>query len=1190
MTIPAEAPPSGRVLSNGRLHSLLATDGSGSASCAGLQLTSPAGLHVFVRDEGQRGGWPLRGVATSTPGRLHVQCEERGLECRVEIVVADEDVELRHVRVRNHHAARALSITSYVALVLHDPAAHAAHPGFSKLFVQTRLDASRSVLLARRRPRGPEPPPPELAHALFGPGPAGFETDRAQVLGRGRSLARPAALDDGVALGGTLGNVLDPIASWRRSVRLGPGEEAEWTSVLAHGGDAAALARHFEGPEAFAAAHAAAERRARELCARLGLDPEQGEYLNALGVLLALGGPTAVHVGRRELDTALAYWAAHGIALDPGALEQRDAWPRLDHAPRESPAALHRAARFEARPAPAASEELLFDNGFGGFSQDGRAYVVRIPATPDGPRLPPMPWVNVIANPGFGMLVSERGAAHTWSRNSREHRVTPWSNDPVADPHGEALWIRDDEAREFWSPQPGPTPAGADYEVRHGFGESSWRHESHALVQEVVTLVAPDAPLKLTRLSLENRSESARSLSVVSYAQLVLAGLPEDPRDVTLSAPDERTLFATNARAGSFADGVAFASVASDLEPAALSQTGDRRAFLGAAGSPERPHALTHGEALDGSIGAQADPCFAQQLSRRLAPGATATLVFLLGEATSRTEAEALVARFSRVGAFDETRATVRREWERTLGAVRVASPSPALDVLVNGWLAYQTLSCRIHGRTAFYQSGGAFGFRDQLQDAAALVALRPDLTRQQILLHAAHQFVEGDVLHWWHPPHEHGTRTRFSDDLLWLPSLTAHYVAVTGDRAVLDQAAGFVTARPLAPGEDEAYLATEPADERASVYEHCCRAIERSLRVGAHGLPLMGTGDWNDGMNRVGREGRGESVWMGFFLFDLLRRFEPLCRARGEDTRAARYAAHRTALASAIEAHAWDGAWYRRAWFDDGTPLGTAAAEECRIDVLPQAWATLSGAAPPERCETALDSALRELVLPEGGLIRLLTPPFDRTPQEPGYIKGYVPGIRENGGQYTHAACWLVRAVAERGRRQQALALLEMILPVNHARTPAEVAVYQVEPYVVAADVYAVPPHIGRGGWTWYTGSSGWMLRVALESVLGLSIEDGARLVLRPCVPDEWSEYRIEYRVLGGPTVYEIHVRNPARCSARVVRLTLDGADLTPVDGAAVVPLAHDGQRHSLSVELGDVRADPGDRGGKRRAPSIHA
>ncbi|RIK91346.1 MAG: glycosyl transferase, partial [Proteobacteria bacterium] len=544
--------------------------------------------------------------------------------------------------------------------------------------------------------------------------------------------------------------------------------------------------------------------------------------------------------------------------------------------------------------------------------------------------------------------------------------------------------------------------------------------------------------------------------------------------------------------------------------------------------------------------------------------------VALLGETASAAEADALVARFAAPGAAGAALAALRAQWDATLGAVEVATPSPALDALVNGWLAYQTLSCRIWGRSAFYQSGGAFGFRDQLQDAAALVHHDPQLTRAQILLHAAHQFPEGDVLHWWHPPQDRGTRTRFADDLLWLPYLTAWYVEVTGDRALLDEPAGFVTARALEPGEDEAYLATVPSGETAPVYEHCVRAIERSLAVGPHGLPLMGTGDWNDGMNLVGREGRGESVWMAFFLYDVLRHFEPLAAARGDAERARRWAAHRAALAAAIDAHAWDGAWYRRAWFDDGTPLGTASADECRIDVLPQAWAVLTGAVSPERTLQAMDSAERELVMPEGELVRLLKPPFDRMTPAPGYIQGYVPGIRENGGQYTHAAMWLVRATAQLGRRDRALELLEMLLPVHHADTPEDVATYQVEPYVVAADVYAVPPHVGRGGWTWYTGSSGWMLRVALESILGLTMQDGARLVLRPCVPDAWPGYTLAYRVPGCGSRYVFTVRGTGGANERVVRVALDGAELAPVDGAAVVPIARDGAEHAVAVELG--------------------
>jgi cyclic beta-1,2-glucan synthetase len=1205
-------------------------------------------VFLYLRDEDDGALWsvflapvagaPERYEASAEPGRVRCLRIERGIEAECEVFVApDAHVELRRVRLRNlGPRARRLSVTSCIGVVLHHAGAHAGHPAFSKLFVQTQVDAAAELLLARRRPRGPEPPPPVLAHALFGPGSTQFETDRARFLGRGRSPARPAALDPGVALGGGVGNVLDPIFAWRRDIALAPGASAELVCVLALApseAEASALAQRYCDPHALRDARDGAEQRARAELARCGLSPGQGAYLQGLLAAL-LGGepglrapadvlrrargtpddlwsfglppdePLAVVESdalARELATAIAYWGALGLGVkglalgaapapdglsrpkpdtDPRLIDSaralarlhlRDTWPPPAAAP-SSPRRVHRASVARA-PAPSRSPgSLLFANGFGGFDPAGREYVIDVACDPGAEHLPPMPWCNVIANEGFGTLVSERGAATTWSRNSREHRLTPWSNDPIADRHSEALWLRDDEARVFWSPQPGPTPAGGGYEVRHGFGHSSWRHRSRDLLQEVTVLVAPDAPLKLTRVRITNLGETSRQLSVFSYARLVLGVLPQDTAHAIAVdvAGDGRTLLAQNGLAGAFADGVAFASVSCDAPDAQVSYSADRRAFLGAGCDVAAPRALAQAGELEGTTGAGLDPCFAHQVRVLLDAFAQVECVFLLGEAASTHEARALVTRFSRREAFVQTRAAVRAHWDGVQGAVQVETPSPALDLLLNGWLAYQTLSCRLWGRSAFFQSGGAFGFRDQLQDAAALVWARPDLTRAQILLHAAHQFVEGDVLHWWHPPQDRGTRTHFSDDLLWLPYIAAHYIAATGDRAVLDEIAGFVTARLLSPGEDEAYLVTEPAAERAPVYEHCCRAIERSLAVGAHGLPLMGTGDWNDGMNLVGREGRGESVWMAFFLFDLLRAFEPLCAARGDFARAERYAAHRAALTRALEAHAWDGAWYRRAYFDDGTPLGTASASECRIDVLPQAWSVISGAAPRARCEQAMESALRELVLPEGGLLRLLTPPFDRMPHEPGYIKGYVPGIRENGGQYTHAAMWVVRAAAELGWRERALALLEMVLPVHHARTPEDVATYRVEPYVVAADVYAVPPHVGRGGWTWYTGSSGWMLRVALESVLGLRVEEGRRLRLRPCVPDAWPGFRIEYRAPGDGTRYAISVGNPRGCNARVVRVRVDGDELAPEDGAAVWPLARDGARHEVEIELG--------------------
>ncbi|MBU1676904.1 glycosyl transferase, partial [bacterium] len=595
----------------------------------------------------------------------------------------------------------------------------------------------------------------------------------------------------------------------------------------------------------------------------------------------------------------------------------------------------------------------------------------------------------------------------------------------------------------------------------------------------------------------------------------------------------------------------------------------DRAAFLGPVGDPSAPSVLVAGD-LPGRVGASLDPCFSHQITLELKPGVETEVVFLLGDAEDASAARTLVAACAEPGVWRRERDAALGFWRDTLSAVRIETPSPTLDLLCNGWLTYQTLGCRIWGRTALYQSGGAFGFRDQLQDASSLAPIRPDLVRRQIMLHAGHQFSEGDVLHWWHPPDGRGLRTRFADDLLWLPLLAAEYVRATGDRGIMSENAPFVSGRALTDGEDEALLDIAPTGGSADLYEHCCRAIDRSLAVGAHGLPLFGCGDWNDGMNRVGREGRGESVWMGFFLCSVIDAFAPFCGSRGDEARAGRYRAHAARLREALERHGWDGEWYRRGYYDDGAPLGSRQSDECRIDVLAQAWSVLSGAAPRPRADAALDAAQRHLVDETHGLIRLLTPPFVDTPRDPGYIKGYVAGVRENGGQYTHAALWFVRALAEAGRRERAVRLLEMINPIRLSATPERVAVYQVEPYVVAADVYGAPPHLGRGGWTWYTGSSGWMHRVVLESILGFRLDGGDAFILSPRVPDDWPRYAISWRVPGGATRYEIVVSNPHGRADRVTSAALDGESLEVRDGAVRVPVLQDGRGHRVEVVLG--------------------
>jgi N,N'-diacetylchitobiose phosphorylase len=842
--------------------------------------------------------------------------------------------------------------------------------------------------------------------------------------------------------------------------------------------------------------------------------------------------------------------------------------------PAQAAASAAQVAAAPAEPLAEANESagLRFYNGYGGFTPQGNEYVVRLPWQGGALRRSPLPWINVVSNERCGFLVSECGAGYTWARNSQANRLTPWYNDPVSDPHGEACYLRDEDSGAVWSPLPGPRPAPCDYEAHHGFGYSRFPCTYNALEQESTLFVPRYDPVRILCLRVTNRSAAPRRLSALSYQRLVLGTLPVSPSPVVTAFDGERQLLrAVNPSAGEFAGATVFACAR--LEGTRLEESTfscDRAAFLGVHGDPSDPAPLRSGAPLDGACGEGLEPCFAQQLRFTLAPGQTAECLFLFGECLDEAELTQLVARYRAPGAVQSAFDEVRDYWSGLLGALRVETPSPAIDLMLNGWLLYQNLACRLLARSAFYQSGGAYGFRDQLQDAAALAAVRPELTRAQLLRHAAHQFAEGDVLHWWHPaPMERGLRTRFSDDLLWLPYLTAHYIAVTADAGILDEEAPFLRARLLEPGEDETYLQPAVSGESADLYEHCCRAIDRSLTRGAHGLPLMGTGDWNDGMNRVGREGKGESVWLGFFLYRILGDFLPLCERRADRARISRYHDYRERLAEALQAGGWDGAWYRRAYYDDGTPLGSAGEAECRIDALAQSWAVLSGAAPPTRAAQAMDAVEDQLVSESDGIVRLLTPAFVDTPHDPGYIKGYVAGVRENGGQYTHAACWVVMALAALGRTERAARVLEMLSPVTHAATPERVARYRLEPYVVAADVYGEPPHVGRGGWSWYTGSAGWLYRTALESVLGLRVSQGRTLLIRPCIPAAWPGFRIHYRLPDGAARCDIAVENPAG-GRQVVAARLDGVDAPIVDGAARVSLPDAGGKYHIEVRLG--------------------
>jgi cyclic beta-1,2-glucan synthetase len=727
----------------------------------------------------------------------------------------------------------------------------------------------------------------------------------------------------------------------------------------------------------------------------------------------------------------------------------------------------------------------------------------------------------------------------------------------VSDPPSEVLYLRDVESGELWSATPAPGDRDVSHTVRHAPGVTTFDGEHAGIATNLTLGMAEGEAVKLSLLRLTNRDARARRIEVTAYVEWTLGVNREHTQHQVRTSYDAElgAILAQNFFDPQFADQVAFCA----LNEPVTSHTADRREFLGRNGSVEDPAALRAGP-LGGATGIGFDPCAALQCMVELAPGESRDVVMVLGAAQGLASARDAVARFRASRDATEAVADSVQRWERRLSVVTVRTPEPSFDAMVNRWTLYQALACRMWARSALYQSSGAYGFRDQLQDVLAFVYAEPALAREHILRAAARQFVEGDVQHWWHPQSGSGVRTRFSDDLAWLPYVVAQYVAVTGDGSVLDEYVPFLSMPPLAPDQHEVYAPAGVTDEHASVYEHCLRALRRACTTGAHGLPLIGVGDWNDGMSRVGIEGRGESVWLGWFLVATLRAFSVHAEARGDAAVAADFRARADAYVAAVEAHGWDGEWYRRAYFDDGSPLGSAESDECRIDSIAQSWSVISGAGDPERQARAMASLEEHLVRADARLLMLLTPPFDKTPRDPGYIKGYLPGVRENGAQYTHAALWAVLATALRGQGDRAFELYQMINPLTHAGTRADADTYKVEPYVVAADVYTAPGQLGRGGWTWYTGSASWMYRVGLEAILGFT-KRGATLRIDPRVPAEWAEFSIDYRY--GAATYAIRVLEPAAISNAGAEVIVDGE----VMAADTLPLVDDGARHEVQV-----------------------
>jgi cyclic beta-1,2-glucan synthetase len=797
--------------------------------------------------------------------------------------------------------------------------------------------------------------------------------------------------------------------------------------------------------------------------------------------------------------------------------------------------------------------DLIFFNGVGGFLPDGKEYVI----ITDKNNKTPAPWVNVIANPNFGTVISESGSAYSWTENAHELRLSSWSNDPVSDKSGEAYYLRDEESGRFWSTSCLPAGGQSTYITRHGFGYSVFEHIEDGIYSEMTVYVDIETSIKFTVLKIRNQSGRSRNFSATGYIEWVLG----DNRTKTGMHihtevdPASGALFAKNQYSTEFNNRVAFF----DVDYLEKTFTGDRTEFIGRNGNLQNPEAMSRLK-LSGKTGLALDPCGAFQVPFFLADGEEQEIIFRLGAGKDSGEASSIAIQFRGANAATDALEKVKKYWEQTIGALHVETPDAAINIITNGWLTYQTLSSRLWGRSGFYQSGGAFGFRDQLQDVMSLLHTRPELAREQILLCASRQFKEGDVQHWWHPPVGRGVRTRISDDYLWLPFVTAYYIKHTADIAVLDVSGDFIEGRLLNPGEESYFDLPVDSLKSATLYKHCVTAIKHGLNFGEHGLPLIGTGDWNDGFDKVGQHGKGESVWLAFFLYEILNSFAETASLHNDLTFSDTCTNEAKKLKENIDKHAWDGEWYKRAWFDDGTPLGSNSNEECKIDSIAQSWSVLSGGGNDSMVNKAMESAYKNLVQKEVGIIQLLEPAFDKSDLNPGYIKGYVPGVRENGGQYTHAAVWMIMAFAKLRNKERVWELLQMINPVNHGDTAEKIANYKVEPYVLAADVYSREPHAGRGGWTWYTGSAGWLYRLITEFFLGFH-QEGDKLKIIPCVPKEWESFKVNYRYKN--TMYNIQVVQSGNSEEMIV--TVDGIIMED----KIISLKDDGAEHAAVVKF---------------------
>ncbi len=1270
--------PRTHLLSNGRYSVMVTNAGGGYSRWNDLAVTrwrpdgtcDDHGQFVYVRDADDGRYWSVGHQPTRRPTALYevtysidkaeIRRVDDEIETLLEIAVApDRDLEVRRLTVTNlGKRPRTLEVTSYAEIVLDSQAADLAHPAFGKLFLQTEWLPDSNAILVRRRTRSPEEAHRWAFHATVGPtnGDVSWDSDRAEIVGRRRSLARPAMLDRGQQLGANGGAVLDPALALRRSIVLQPTERTAMSFITGVAGSREEIFNLLQSVTSPAAvdhvfelawANSRIELQHDQLKADdvhlfqrlaghllypvgplratrdvLATNRESQSGLWRFGIsgdwpiaLVRLNGPAGLPLLKRVL-TAHQFWISHGLKSDvvvllenaggyfdelhtettalvrtvvppdqhdrPGGAFVRKGWQMSESdrvllltaarvviddragtlenqadglaTPQSVPPRLPRKANVPNRiDAIELTAGRTFANGFGGFSEDGREYII---APNDSTAVPPLPWANVIANPAAGFIVTDSGGGYAWAGNSQTNRLTPWSNDPILDPPGDCFYIQNETSAEAWSPTPLPCGAGR-VEVRHGAGYTVFESQQHGLHLELTVYVPVADPVKVSRFTIRNTGSTVRRLSVTYYVELVLGSTRSGTAQYVTTTVDSESgaVLARNPFHPQESQRIAF--VDCDLRPRTL--TGDRTEFLGRNGTLRSPAALDR-VALSGRVGAGYDPCVAIRGNITLAPGEERVIVAQLGQVHDVGEARRIVSAHRGVGA-EAAREAVVRKWRHFSDTVRVTTPDAAFNSLMNQWLPYQVLSCRVWGRSAVYQSGGAYGFRDQLQDVCALLHAAPGIARDHILRAASRQFVVGDVQHWWHEPNGAGVRTRISDDFLWLPYTVELYATTTGDDDIWDRTAPYLVGRLLAPDEHEIFDTPNVSEQRGTIYDHCVRAIQHGWALGPHGLPLIGTGDWNDGMNRIGVGGRGESIWLAWFQIAVLAKFIPVAERRGHAAFVEQCRQHFDQLRAAVEQYGWDGKWYRRAYFDDGTPVGSAANEECRIDSLAQTWAVLSDGADPKRASQAMDAVMAQLIDEKNRLVLLFTPPFDSGPQQPGYIKGYVPGVRENGGQYTHAAAWVIQALAQLGRGDDAFRTFDLLNPASISSTAAGVNHYKGEPYVVAGDVYSLANHRGRVGWTWYTGSAGWLYRVGLEDILGIR-RSGDRLEIAPRLPTSWNGFEVIYRYQD--TEYQIVVIRCASGIAAGSHVRLDGVLL---DDSSLT-LTNDRQPHRVEVE----------------------